>query len=507
MIRNLRPIALSALAGVLALLPARVAAQIVDREPIWVVVSRDGAQMQCVDAEIYPIETLRAGDALKIDGAGEDWFRVIYPEDQPAFVPSDAVTVTSDGATATLTEPHQLFAVNRRDPVQNWRSVFSRSSPLPAGTELAVIEPIETNGGSLIGYHVIPPRPPVAAHEPHGYVPSNAVRPATAEEIRGFEQQFAEPQIGSASQTDPLPETPTEDPILTDDNTAETEQPQQIEPAETTPAPEAATETADTNTPAAQPERPVARPTQTAFDPNSVDRSLLDPIYSPDVLPRPEPAQESAQLEPPSLGDPAQPITGGGEESAEPEVARGELPILSPKQLEEQFDRVRALDASDTSAITELIQEYLRAITSLGNDPVVSALEQRVEFLKLLRDTRTGIARIDDLRERANERYGSIAADLEAIENAPAYEIVGRLVPSALYNGESLPLMYRVVTVGQGAGRTLGYVRPSEAGLLDSLVGRLVGIVGSTSYDESVPLRIIDPTRVDPLRSAEESGG
>jgi len=78
--------------------------------------------------------------------------------------------------------------------------------------------------------------------------------------------------------------------------------------------------------------------------------------------------------------------------------------------------------------------------------------------------------------------------------------MVGRLAPSAVYNGDRLPLMYRVQSVDPLTGpRTIGYVRPQEGQRLDGSLGQIVGIIGSTTDDDALSLRIIRPERVDVL--------
>jgi hypothetical protein len=77
----------------------------------------------------------------------------------------------------------------------------------------------------------------------------------------------------------------------------------------------------------------------------------------------------------------------------------------------------------------------------------------------------------------------------------------GQLQPSTVYDGQRLPLMYRVVSVGGSAPRTLGYIKKTERFDLDAMLGRVVGVIGDAVVDRSLQLNIITPIYVDQLRS------
>ncbi len=121
--------------------------------------------------------------------------------------------------------------------------------------------------------------------------------------------------------------------------------------------------------------------------------------------------------------------------------------------------------------------------------------ELRIRQIELRREVQRRLATLHKLEDR-NE------VDRDRIENAKVaiiaradYTMVGRLNSSRVYDGTRLPLLYRLQDpVG---GRTLGYVKPTKDVDLTPGLGRMVGIVGTKSYDAGYRLMIVTPRRFD----------
>lgn len=495
--------------------PMTASGQIEDREPAWVVVTEPTAAMQCVDLRIYPVRTLRSGELVRIDGAGAEWVRVIYPDDQPAYVPAEAVRVDETAGTVTLREAHPLRAVNQRSPADSWRSLFDRATPLPAGTTLPLRGSVTGDADQIVGYLVTPPRPPEAPHQPHGYLPSGAVRPADAGEIaRAMDRR--EDASRPADQTPPADD---QDQGQRDDRPASTT-PQQAEDQadSTTDAREPAargddaspdsdpsgtpdraggTPRADdpqrdagrddddgprrsdrqsggvTAPPPAPDEVPVIdRPTPGPIDASRVDTSLLEPVVTPDVL------ASRLDLPGPDRGEAPDRDAAAGEPSAEVGATPQRLGPLTPAQLGERFEAFRSLDRSaQAESLNELINAFERTIATVERESVAGALRQRLEWLELQRDLRDRRRALEQILDEADDRTASIEQRLRALEETREYRFVGRLRPSALYNGRRLPRLYRLVAGGRGAAeRTLAYIEPDEQGRAASLLDTIVGL-------------------------------
>ncbi|MBY0263732.1 MAG: hypothetical protein K2Q20_15410, partial [Phycisphaerales bacterium] len=166
------------------------------------------------------------------------------------------------------------------------------------------------------------------------------------------------------------------------------------------------------------------------------------------------------------------------------------------------FDRV--ITAGNEGEIATVIAEFNRSINALGNSPVDSkirtALEQRRQALEVRQ-------RLFDLQKRlANndtqivEKTRQVSVAIEEAQKQAIYSIVGRMLPSTVYNGErGLPLMYRVESTDLSSTRTLGYVIPRDGVELLTKMGKTVGIVGEAKLDPALGVNIVAPRRVDVL--------
>ncbi len=129
--------------------------------------------------------------------------------------------------------------------------------------------------------------------------------------------------------------------------------------------------------------------------------------------------------------------------------------------------------------------------------------ELRIRQIELRREVRNRLDKLDKLENRND-------VDRERIENAKVaiiaradYTMVGRLNASRVYDGKRLPLLYRLQDpVG---GRTIGYVKPTKDVDLEPGLGRMIGIVGTKSYDAGYRLMIVTPRRFDIFIAENES--
>lgn len=79
------------------------------------------------------------------------------------------------------------------------------------------------------------------------------------------------------------------------------------------------------------------------------------------------------------------------------------------------------------------------------------------------------------------------------------YDIVGQLLASGVYDGDTGPRLYRVVE--PATMRTIAYVLQGKFDPAQSL-GRIVGINGAIRYDPALKLNVIEVTKIEPLEAA-----
>lgn len=168
--------------------------------------------------------------------------------------------------------------------------------------------------------------------------------------------------------------------------------------------------------------------------------------------------------------------------------------------LEAAFRAVRTQPVGEAE-ITPLLTEYQNALLDL---PVDSRrrpqLQQRIDFLKVQRDLQDNATKLAEITRQVDERTRNIQIAVSDVERTRVYTIIGMLMPSTVYDGNNLPLMYRIQSVGAVGQRTLGYLKPEGDLNVKDKVGLIVGVIGEASVDPVLQLNIVKPVRVDALR-------
>jgi uncharacterized protein YgiM (DUF1202 family) len=174
----------------------------------------------------------------------------------------------------------------------------------------------------------------------------------------------------------------------------------------------------------------------------------------------------------------------------------------SYKDLEASFEKVRG--EPTTSAEIGPMRERYAALMAEVHCPtdVKSMAAARVKQLELLAEAQQleqEVAKAMASRDRNKERYEKMKLAMEARAD---YTAVGVLNASTVYNGNRLPLLFRVTD--PAAGQTVAYVAPKDANKLSTMLGTLVGIRGTKRYDEALKLNIIDPGSIDILTTRKD---
>lgn len=222
------------------------------------------------------------------------------------------------------------------------------------------------------------------------------------------------------------------------------------------------------------------------------------------VVPEVKPVVDLTQPVQPTEQAPVAPVSG---QEAGAVHGPAERPVGSVEGLESAFQRIWK-EPAQTAEIDELIAEYQRAIEAGGTNDARrrTQLEQRIAALQIRKDVRERIRKAEEARAALDADRIKLQEQLAAWERTRVYTLIGQLQPSTVYDGKRLPQMYRVVSVGGTAGRTLGYIRKTDEFDLDRYMGQVVGVVGQATLDRSLQLNLITPYRVDRLKAADGSG-
>ncbi|TVQ63411.1 MAG: hypothetical protein EA379_04015 [Phycisphaerales bacterium] len=446
-----------------------------DVEPYYVIVTGERANIRCGAGSVwYAVTSVSDGDMLKVDGHEMGWLRVHYPPGTRALVRVDAGRLDEARGMVVLTRRSTLFANNPLGGVsESWRALLSEE--MRPGDELQHVETVRDHEGKPAGFRVI--APPGA----RGFINENFVRPATEEEIR---ERLGVPEAHVEEVVAP---TADEGDTGAAADAADAPDPAPA-PAEVAPVPEPRPEPR----PETRPETRPADPTPTQPRVREAEGDLIE------VRPR--------QEDTPRIVTP-EPVRAAPERAApERETERAADGVARPATLEQLNAAYQEVMRAplDEAEFSTLIAEYGRLRGSLPEDEIGartrSYIDLRVEVLSIRRELQDALRQMDETErsaDRGADRVRALASDLDA---RPRYTVVGRLSASTVYDGERLPLMYRVQSVDGGrVGRTIAYVVPSSEVDLRGRLGMLVGIVGDERVDAALQMPIIRPRRVDAL--------
>lgn len=437
--RFVRAVSLTLALAASTLLPSGASAQ-----TRVAVVKESGAVMRSGDMpRFYRVADLAPGTVVKVLADTDGWAQVVYPDTLNAYVESAKVKKVDD-TTVELTEPSALLAPSALLGASgSWCALYEK--PLPAGTRLSLIEAAVGIDQKVTKYLVRPPQSQPA----RGFVKSDDLRNPTPTELTGHQ--------GTESTPKPTPEVKPE------------------------PKPEPK--------PAQREAKPTpAEPDDAAVTYEGVDSSLLGPMVTRPLPPAQTPAADVLAVD------------GGGQPEGQPPTP--DLTTLTINQLNTAFDELRSLprEQMDTG-LEELLAECRRSAAKLAGEPeLVEAINQRVQWIELRMKLRDQRRQIQQTLDQADQRTADLSQKVTAWQTSRSYTLVGRVAPSTLYDGKRLPLMYRVESLdGPGFQRTIGYLRPPEGKNYEQYVGAVVGVIGQTSFDDALGLRIIKPERIDPV--------
>lgn len=453
------------------LAPAAARAQSTrDVQPYHVVVTAEDALLRSGDLRsYYPIATLQQGSVLRVTGEGERWLRVEYPRGLHALVRADHATLDQAAGVVTLSRSGALKALSdtRYGVDGSFRDV--QGPETPATTRLKHHR-TETSSRGIVFYVVDAPRGAA------GFIETAQARRATPSEVQAYRATLTQAER-DAEQAATTP-APIQQP---------TEQPVQQQPQQPTGQPEQQAETQGTPS-VMEPMRIERNETPTA--PRQNQTPAQTPTQTPDQQPAVQPTEQPVQFE--NRTDPAR---------------RDALdPLPSLEALSAAFDAVRRQGTLEAE-VDELEAAFQRVLANTPDNQENAStrtwLQQRLTLLEIRKDLQESLQKVAEARARleaGNERSAEAMAQLQA---GRIYDFVGKLEKSAVYNGNRLPLMYRLVSVGEGIPRTLGYIEPKEGLDLDRKLGVLVGVTGAATQRADLRLSTIGASNVVVLRSEE----
>ncbi len=188
--------------------------------------------------------------------------------------------------------------------------------------------------------------------------------------------------------------------------------------------------------------------------------------------------------------------------------------VLPPALAGSDRMRFKAKSQALKDVEQSMIDAHQMSLDKRPFDALIKAYQKLVGIKGLpIGDQRIVAARLAQLRRDASlaqalnsitDAQGSI--QIQAAPSAPVaspvnqnYDVVGQLLTSSVYDGTSLPRLYRLVNPAD-TRVTLYYVRVSKKDVLwVKHLGQVVGIVGEARYDSALKLQVMEPQQIDVL--------
>jgi hypothetical protein len=473
---------------------AQISSQVTQTEPTHMVVTNQQAMVRCgAGMAYYPVSELRTNAILVMDGeTPSGWARVKYPSTASAFVRIEYADIASDGKSLRLNRDDTLIAYNTLAGAKgSWSKLVSE--PLPRGSEFKInAEATNKQSGELAGYQVEAP------DEARGYVRTKFLRPATTAEVEAWK---------AAGDTQPMSTDSAESESIADDMPA-------VDPGtdaipQTDPGVGQAADDVAANT-----DESVEQADDSLIEP-MIDDSADASVAAQDTTPDGATDEAAEEAETPNAADTTaqqETVDAATDAGTEPESSQpAPLKIGSIEELEQIFTAVQKQTAEEAEygpLLAEVQRMYDETPDNAESAGLRTALRQRLSVLKIRQRVQEAARSNADSLNDAKAREGEIVEKIRELEIKRSYAVVGRLLPSAVYDGQRLPRMYRIQSVdGTEAPRTLGYLRPSDEIRLEGMLGETIGVIGTPNLDPRLNLRIITPIKVDLIHSIEKQGG
>ena len=405
--------------------------------PFIGVVTQDSVEVRSgAGRAYYVVGELTKGDMVRVEKVlfNQTWYQVRVPKGVHSYVSKVFVDAQGDGATGTVNADRTEFkAASLRGPGESYKGQGTFSK----GDKVTIL----AEEGNF--YKIVSPE------DAFVFIPAGTLREATKDDLEAAEE--ADPDKGDSGNNDNGEDTPDPEPVKPVD-------PVTPDPEPVTPDPEPAT--------------PVDPEPVTPVDPVTPDPEPVTPAPEP-VTPDPEPVAPIKDWPEPPKVEVETPARSAELKALEMKV----LPYFSLPVEEQPLDKMAGAyqELAGTEGLPNIDQQIIKVR--------LRTIERRQQILDTLRRAETA---------EQTDHARTVVPDAPDADDAPEqFTAVGRLMPSTVYDGQSLPLLYRVVDASPSA-RTLAYVAPNDEVNIAAMLNRLVGVVGETTYNRTLKLQVIE---------------
>lgn len=437
----------------------------------------------------YEVGRLERGASVRVEEVLYGWNRIEPPEGVYSFVSKMNVDARGDGRVGEVnTNRVDVTAANVAGPGQSYR----RQLVLHEGEAVRIVG----EEGSF--YKIEPPQgAPV-------YLPPGSVRRADSEEALAIQRDLQAAGDPEAAAQQAEVEEPQADPAQqAAEQSAEQAEARSADEASEQAAAEAddsesAAEQANEADQASEGERLAQGQREDAA--GQADEAEQEEVAAAEAaevsLAQAEDAVVASEAEAP--GDMAQ------AEAAEAEAV--ETPAVTPELREVELRNIPlAMQPLEDQPLDQMIADYRGVLDEVPDLPARDRRLARMRIATFEDNQRRAevLTRIQSIRRASEQRQqAELAADTgepaaEQPREPRTYDYKGRLLASAVYDGHTLPRLYRLVDTG--SGRTIAYVEPGDAVEPHRMLGRRVGVDGQREYHDALGLYVFNTSNIDVL--------
>ncbi len=460
-------------ASVLMLVPVALAQDV----PFQGIVVQNGTPVRAgAGRAYYVVGELEQGAVVRVDEVIFGWNKIVPPDGVYSYVSKAFVDRRGNGEVGFVNQDRtEVRAGSLKGPGESYRT---QQPLLNKGDRVEIL-------GEEGAFFKI--RPPEGAYV---FIGPGSVRRAAAGEV-------APPPRPAPAGTAPAPDTAV---------TPEAEAPA------TAPRTEQTTVTVE---PEPEPDMAAVEPDTAVTDPAGAAATTTAeslPGSEPEPTPGSEAATASGEESPAADADPAATaIAAASDTNVATQEQRDQLDAMVESggaQSAAVSDKLKELEGRMLPEFTKPLEEQpiaemIREYEAIGRQPLpavdrqivrmrLAALQknQRIaETLRSIHEARENLTPIEEVQEVLSE--GRIH-----------YDAIGRLQASSVYNGQNLPLRFRLID--PASGRTLVWVQPGTLVEPRRHLGRVVGLVGGQEYDPGVKTNVLTVTRIDILEPTAE---
>ncbi len=439
----------------------------------------------------YVVGQVPKGSTVVVNEMIAGWFKVTPPAGTLSVVAKSGITLSDDKKSGLVSgEKAEVFAFNPKSVAESSR----KQGTLTKGTK------VQIQGEDGAFYKITPPA------EAYVFLKPGSVRRL---DLLNEKEPAAKPAPAPApAPTAKTAEKPAQAAVATPAPATTQPLPPEAQPLASKPAP----------APTAAP-KPAAPPTVNQAQADVTGKG--EPHGVPYAAPEAHKKPAAPAAKPAAKPAPAAPVAvaAASAPAATPEADAGPTPQTNPdspalKALELKLEEIQQLPL-EQQPLADLLKQYeaIDASTLSRRDgQIVKAriaqLPKSIDIAKTLKEVQSQKLDIPASEKKPKVETTTSTTQTseepkpatELINKAPVkYDAVGTLLSSTVYDGTDAPRLFRLVDSANN--RTIVYVQPGDNYEPRQVLGQVVGIVGQTTYNPGLGLRIITVEKIDIMQS------